>query len=384
MKSHELTVTTEVMATMPSGDPLTTRFLTVRGSRPGRKVYIQANNHGGEVAGNLAIVSLLEIIRDVEVSGEIVLAPHVNPVSLAQTIRGSRQGVYDDVTGQNFNRLFRLLTSKSDPWGIDLDRFVHEHREAEWPAVREAFKRELRAALGRFREHSEKHGASWKDRYAFALQSHSCDADIFLDLHTGDVAPRYLYAFKSETGSARYLNSPHTLVMDDDKFGGAADEAHLVPWSSLRNAFAAAGREVKLDVESYTVELGNLETADPEAAWRDAQNLANYLRHQGVLAGEPALAAMERHACHIDDYIVYASPAAGLAVWRKKAGDQVRSGDTVAEIHSMSAIESFQSLGRVITPVLAQEDGILVTRHRGATVVPRIDLFKLMTNVYAL
>lgn len=373
------------VATLPSGDRLTISILTVRGG-PGKKVFIQANNHGGEIAGNLAILELLRILHDSDLNGTIVMVPHVNPVSLAQVGAGSGQGVFHDATGVNFNRNFKLGVRSSrmqtgEAWGVDLEAFVREHLESPWDAIQTSFRVALRGAFERFQASKGDRGITWRDSFAIALQSHSFDADLFLDLHTGDEAPRYLYAFRSELKSARYLNSPHTLAMEDDKFGGAADEAHWVPWAQLRDAFREQGREVPVGVESYTVELGCLETVDFDDARSDAANLANYLRYHGVISGTAGEKAMRRVSCHMDDYLLHCSPASGLAVWKKRPGDDVVAGETIAEVWRVRDVESFEGLDDVMTPVRASKDGTLVTRHKSPVVFEGAELFKLMTNV---
>lgn len=376
-----LTSETIEISSLPSGDSMTTQVIRVIGA-PGKKVYAQANNHGGELAGNLAILELLRLLKDEEVHGELVLVPHVNPISLAQVAGGTRQGVYHDVTGLNFNRQFRLLAGGEDSWCVDLPSFAQDHMKSSPDEIVDDFRKALRDALNLFRDQASAYGLSWRDRFAFELQSRSFDADFFLDLHTGDVAPRYLYAFRGELSSARYLNSPHTLIMEDDKFGGSADEAHYVPWTMLKKEFERLGRSISLPVESYTVELGMIDTIDLQDARRDGENIANYLRYHGVLSGTASLSPIARHACSISDYRLYTAPASGLALFRKEPGEQVRSGEIVAEIYSMRAITSFDSLQGVTTPVVAKSDGVLVTCRRRPVVTAGSDLFKLMTNVH--
>ncbi|HEY5609678.1 MAG TPA: succinylglutamate desuccinylase/aspartoacylase family protein, partial [Thermoanaerobaculia bacterium] len=198
------------------------------------------------------------------------------------------------------------------------------------------------------------------------------------------IAPRYLYAFQAELNNAIYLNSPHTLVMEDQRFGGAADEAHFVPWALLRDELARAGRKTDVEVESYTVELGDLERLDAVEARRDAENLANYLRHHGVLSGAPEVPKMTRRACRISDYVVFNATRSGLTLFRKQPGETIRAGEVVAEIVSMRSIDSFDAIERAATPVVASVDGVLVTRHRSPVVMEGTELFKLMTNVWEL
>ena len=94
---------------LPSGHRLTAPVLRLRG-KGDKKCYIQANNHGGEIAGNGAIFSLLTKITSYDIYGTIIIVPHCNPVSLNTQIDDAQIGVYDAATGKNWNRLFQL------PW----------------------------------------------------------------------------------------------------------------------------------------------------------------------------------------------------------------------------------------------------------------------------
>jgi len=44
-------------------------------------VYIQANMHGAEVQGNAVIFQLLELLKNIDINGDITLVPYANPVA---------------------------------------------------------------------------------------------------------------------------------------------------------------------------------------------------------------------------------------------------------------------------------------------------------------
>ena len=43
-------------------------------------IYIQANMHGAEVQGNAVIFQLLELLKNIELKGDVTLVPYANPV----------------------------------------------------------------------------------------------------------------------------------------------------------------------------------------------------------------------------------------------------------------------------------------------------------------
>ncbi len=248
---------------LPSGHRLTAPVLRLQGDGS-QKCYIQANNHGGEIAGNGAIFSLLQKMSSYDIYGTITIVPNCNPVSLNTQIDDSQIGVYDASTGQNWNRLFQLpVAPTSLDWRMELGSFAGKHRESSWEDIKTSFRTEIRLSLDRLEKASSIRGMDYRTHFALQLQRLSYDADYVLDLHTGDIAPRYLYAPSYTLPSAVYFHIPHVLSMPN-RFGGAFDEVNFCPWWMLIEELQAAGRtDIQLDVESYTVELGSLETIDP-------------------------------------------------------------------------------------------------------------------------
>jgi uncharacterized protein len=365
---------------LPSGHRLTATVLRLQGEGP-RKCYIQANNHGGEIAGNGAIFSFLKKIASYDIYGTIVIVPHCNPVSLNAQIDDSQIGVYDASTGQNWNRLFQLPVGRpSNDWRIDLASFVASHREASWDEVKATFRMEIGHAFDRLEKESSMRGLDYRLHFALQLQRLSYDADFILDLHTGDIAPRYLYAPVYALTSAIFFDIPHVLAMPNH-FGGAFDEVNFCPWWMLIEELRAAGRrDLQLDVESYTVELGSLETIDPIEMDRDADRILNYLKHKKLISGEPVLPKEEIYYCNTEDYLCYCAPASGLAVISNPPGSFLKKGQQVGHILTMRNFKSMEDPDQAITPILVNEDGILITRRRSPIVFEGQELFKTMTN----
>ncbi|MFN7973744.1 MAG: succinylglutamate desuccinylase/aspartoacylase family protein [Acidobacteriota bacterium] len=370
---------------LPSGTELFSPHWIVRGDRPGKKVYVQSGNHGGELAGHGALWALLALLGGEDVAGEIHLLPQVNPMSFNAKIGDWQAGVFDLNTGSNWNRVFKLLARRAgepDDGRVDVDAFARRHRDRAWPEVRAAFQRELSDAVAALSERLGERGLDARDAFALTLQGISCDADIVLDLHTGDVAPRYLYAPPWRPEAMRALDIPHVLLLDD-RFAGAMDEATICPWLMLARAFADLGRAVVPDVEGYTVELGSIETVARDDMRRDALGIANFLRAHGVLGGARRDGTLRRRLCAIGNYLGYVAPESGLAVFEKGPGDDVRAGEVVARILCAERVRGFATEEAEV-PIVAARDGVLITRHASPVVYRGLVLFKTMTDVEEL
>jgi predicted deacylase len=104
-----------------------------------------------------------------------------------------------------------------------------------------------------------------------------------------------------------------------------------------------------------TVELRSNNDVDARQVEDDAASLERFLRHEGVIAGEPRsaprllceptlLAAMQQ----------LRAPSEGVVVYHTRLGDTVRSGEVVASVVDPSG-ESVE--------LWAETDGVLFARH---------------------
>lgn len=371
------------LRTLPSGHVLTAPVFTLRGDGP-RKCYIQANNHGGEIAGNGALFALLSKLKSYDIYGTIIVVPHCNPVSLNAQIDHEQQGVYDAATGQNWNRLFKVPADrKGTDWRVNINEFARLRSRDPWKDIKREFRREMGLALERWRKDASRHGLESNTHVALQLQSLSYDADIVLDLHTGDIAPRYLYVPEYAIKSAPYFHIPHVLLMKNE-FSGAFDEVNFSPWMTLIEELRSLGRnDIELDVESYTVELGSLERIDPVEMEQDAGRILNYLKHKGMISGEATLPPHSVHACTMEHYVSYAAPASGLMVVAHPAGTMLKAGEEVGYILSMRHFE-MDNPDKAKTPIRVVEDSILITRRMSPVVFEGQVIFKVMTRYETL
>lgn len=371
------------LRTLPSGHALSAPVFHLLGEGQ-KKCYIQANTHGGEIAGNGAIYSLLEQLKSYDIYGTITIVPHCNPVSLNNQIDHEQHGVYDAVTGQNWNRIFKLpVDAEGKEWRVNVNEFARLHSRDSWKDIKREYRREIGLALERLRKTASHHGLEYTVHAALQLQSLSYDADFVLDLHTGDVAPRYLYVPEYAMKSAPYFGIPHNLIMKND-FGGSFDEVNFSPWMTLVEQLEMMGRtDIELDVEAYTVELGSLERIHPSEMEQDAGRILNYLKHKGMVSGEAIAPKEKLYACTMEHYISYVSPASGLLVVDQEPGTHLKAGQEIGYILSMRDY-SPDHPENAKTPLRLQEDGILLTRRMSPVVFQGQVIFKMMTNYHAL
>lgn len=371
------------LRTLPSGHTLTAPVFTLRGEGQ-KKCYIQANNHGGEIAGNGAIFALLKKLKSYDIYGTIIIVPHCNPVSLNNQIDHEQHGVYDAATGQNWNRLFKLPADrKGAEWRVNINEFARLRSRDPWKDIKREFRREMGLALDRWRKDASRHGLEYNAHVALALQSLSYDADLVLDLHTGDIAPRYLYAPEYTRASAPYFHIPHVLFMKND-FSGAFDEVNFSPWMTLVEELTVLGRnDIALDVEAFTVELGSLERIDPHEMEQDSDRILNYLRHKGVVSGESVRPQHSIYFSTMEHYISYAAPASGLLVIAHPPGTRLKAGDEIGYILTMRNFD-VDSPDKATTPIRVLDDCILITRRMSPVVFQGQIIFKVMANYETL
>lgn len=372
--------------TTATGHVLTAPAFHCHGRNPRPLAYVQANVHGGELQGNAAILALMDLLEKDPPRGSLVLVPRVNPVGATQQIGDYVSGVYDFLTGGNFNRGYLYLTgpsrSSSAACYIDVDSFAAAHRDATLSEIREAFREALKAALKAAREEAVAWGLDARLEFALAIQEMAVDADVVMDLHTGDRAPRYLYAPEGLRAPVRAFGIPFVLEVPP-RFGGALDEAAFVPWQDLADAFRRAGRnDVPRLVDGFTVELGSMNSFSWSAGQEDARRIASALRHYGILDGEPDAPSVRQVACSVLDYKSIQSPAGGLFEPLVTPGSPVRAGDLIARITDPSRLRRMPPRAHdAFVEVRAPSDGIALLFHAFSSIPKGVRLASLMTNL---
>ena len=377
-----------VLRTNATGQRLTAPVFHCHGRNERPLAYVQANVHGAELQGNAAILALFDLLEKEPPRGSLVLVPRVNPIGANQQLGDYVAGVYDLLSGANFNRGYVYLTGPSRATAapyVDVDAFAAVHRDATLSEIKDGFREALKAALAAIRDSAAAWGLDNRLEFALAIQDLAIEADVVLDLHTGDRTPRYLYAPEGATAATRAFGIPFVLEIPH-RFAGALDEATFVPWNDLAEAFRRLGRpDVRRFADGFTVELGSMNTFSLAQGVEDAKRIASALRYYGVLDGDPDDPAYRIVACRVADYQSIASPAGGLVDPVVSPGTPVRQGDLLCRIVDPSRCTALPPrTADAVVEVRAPEDGVVLLLHAFSSVPKGVRLVSMMTKTKTL
>jgi predicted deacylase len=333
----------------------------------GPKVFIQASLHAEELPGMLTAYHLRPLLEAADaqgqIRGEVVLVPMANPIGAAQRLQHKPMGRFEFNTGENFNRhypdFFARITAEVLPTlGSDAQGNVALVRQA------------MRRYLEQWQPDTEL--ASLR-RQLLLL---SYDADYVLDLHCDCEAVLHFYCEEScwpqLAPLAHYLLS-RAILLAKNSGSSPFDESLSGVWWRLSKALVASGSTAPLPQAclSTTIELRGEAQVEHGLAAQDAQAIANYLRHIGVLHDAPA-AALPSALCDATPLAgsetLYA-PVPGLVVFAAEPGQQLRVGDLVAEVIDPVAYTAQR--------VCAGVDGVLYARIRDRYVTTGCELAKI-------
>ena len=376
-----------VLRTNATGQAMTAPVFWCHGRNPRPLAYIQANVHGAELQGNAAILALFDLLEKEPPRGSLILAPRVNPVAANQQVGDYVSGVFDLASGLNFNRGYINLTGPSrgsSACYVDVDAFAAVHRDATLAEIRDGFREALKAALAAVRDSVGPWGMEARLEFALAIQELAIEADVVLDLHTGDRAPRYVYAPEGAIAATRAFGIPFVLEVPP-RFAGALDEASFVPWNDLSDAFRRLDRtDVRRFVDGFTVELGSMNAFSMAQGIEDAKRLASVLRYYGVLDGEPDEPVYRIVACGVGDYKSIYAPASGLVDATLPPGTPVRKGDLLARMIDPSRCSIPPRSQDAVVEVRAPDDGVVLLFHAFSAIPKGARLLSMMTNTRAL
>jgi hypothetical protein len=318
-----------------------------RGARP--KAYFQAALHADEIPGMLVLHHLSERLeataRAGMIHGEVVLVPFANPIGLAQRISGELLGRFDLAGGEaNFNRGFPTLV---DPVADRVAARLTGDAAANVAMIREAMHQVLDALPPPVSE---------LEQLRLHLLREAVDADIALDLHCDTEAVVHLYLgtplWPDAADLAALVGSEATLLAEDSG-GSPFDEAVGGPWWSLARRFPE--RPIPPACLSGTLELRGVADVDDAVAAADADALFRLLQRRGVVGGDPGpLPPLRRDATPLTGVDPVKADAAGVLVFAKGPGDEVRAGEIIAEI-------VLPARGR--SALRARADGVLFARR---------------------
>ncbi len=362
---------------MASGAALTVPVYRFKGQGSASSVYIQANMHGAEVQGNAVIFQLLELLRNLDINGDITLVPYANPVGCNHKNGEYTLGRFDPITGVNWNRMYHFDESIIKP-------FVQQCIGKDDATIERDFKLLMIEMIEQKLNHNI-YGLTTGQRIAYQLQRLAHQADLVLDLHTGPISSKHLYCPEYAKESAKYFDIPHTLLIPN-VFDGALDEATFCPWWKLQQAFAELGIKFsitseRVNKESFTVELGSQEQIDLDVALEDAKSILSYLQHKGVIeSSEFVPQAMTRYACYLKDYKAFYSPMGGMVDYLAEFGQPLAAGQPLARILRMDNYGDgdplhYLSLDKEVIPIL---------HFASASVNQGTELYKVFTDFFTL
>ena len=169
-----------------------------------------------------------------------------------------------------------------------------------------------------------------------ALITTSCDADVVVDVHADTEAIVHLYTEtpywpQAET-LARCLGSEVNLLARGSGVACSFDEACSQPWWRLADTLPP-DHPLPLACLAVTLELRGQTDVDEKLAQEDAARLLAFLRHRGVLRGEPPpLPPLPFPPTPLAGSETVRADRAGLVTFLRPLGDWVDAGEPVCEL----------------------------------------------------
>ncbi|YAF96647.1 MAG: succinylglutamate desuccinylase/aspartoacylase family protein [Nodularia sp. CChRGM 3473] len=268
---------------MASGNRLFLQVYKFIGAHSGKKVYIQSNLHGAEIVGNAVIHQLIEFLlslNDTDLIGEIWLVPVCNPMGTNERSHSFSPGRFCVYEAKDWNRIFWDYEKEAD----DLVAFTKSQLQINQEVVRQNYLTIIQQELTKILEKiNSPSSVPYTERFRYQLQSLSLDANYLIDLHSStNQGLNYLYYFPHQEVSAKYFLFDFGILLD--KYDGDAfDEAFIKPWLALEACFKSLGREIKFDVEAWTLELGAGMQMNADSVTKGVQGVKNYLAQKGIL-----------------------------------------------------------------------------------------------------
>lgn len=307
-------ITTLPLLQLASGDRLSLQVYKFMGANPGKKVYVQSNLHGSEIAGNAVIHATIEWLMHLDatqLTGEIWLVPVCNPLGVNLRSHYFAAGRFNPYDGRDWNRIFWDYEKTE----VDVMAFARLHLNDEVETIQQHYRQGMRSSFAQLVEALQApSSAPLFEQYRLHLQALCLDADYVIDLHTSaGQGLDYLFYFQRREQGARSFLLPVGLLLDRYD-GDAFDEAFIKPWLALENCFTQLGREIQFDIEAYTLELGSAMQLNPTSVDNGSRGLKNYLIQKGLVADATfsSLAAANTQLLPRDRVKKYYAPVGGM------------------------------------------------------------------------
>jgi hypothetical protein len=343
------------LLTLASGDTLGLQIYKFKGKQKGKKTYIQANLHGAEIVGNAVIARLIEFLSSLDencLRGEIWLVPVCNPLATNQRGHFFSTGRFNSYDGQNWNRIFWDYEKECE----DLEEFARSQLNNEPEIIRKNYLAKIQTAWQKQLEKIDSPSSvSVSKHYRAKLQSLCLDANYVIDIHSSsNQAIEFLFAFKERQEIARYFLLDYAILMNEYD-GDAFDEAFLKPWLALEKQLAVLGKEIKFDVESWTLELGSGMQMNPNSVDKGFEGIKNYLVYQKMLDIDTKVISKKIAIVTKDKINSYHAPTGGMIENRLPLNTEVKAGMTIYQL----LIFNKQKLIPKTIDIQAETDGIV-------------------------
>lgn len=339
---------------LSSGDMLSLQVYKFIGDTPGKKVYIQSNLHGAEIVGNAVIQQLIEYFSSLDqsdITGEIWLVPVCNPLGTNQRNHIFSTGRFNSYDGKNWNRIFWDYEKHCE----NLTDFAKSQINNELETIQSNYRGKIQTAWSEeIAKLQQPQSGTVSRQYRAKLQSLCLDADYVIDIHSSsNQALDFLFCFATREESAPYFLIEYGILMT--KYDGDAfDEAFLKPWLALEREFKKLGKEIKFDLESWTLELGSGMKMNPDSVHKGVAGIKNYLTYKKVLKKSllenKQINLVARNA--IKSY--YASHG-GMIQNRLSLKTSVKKGDRIYQILSFNKKKQLPE----IINIYAETDGLV-------------------------
>ncbi|MEK6624853.1 MAG: succinylglutamate desuccinylase/aspartoacylase family protein, partial [Bdellovibrionota bacterium] len=326
---------------LPSGDKLFISSFKLESGHAGPHVHIQASVHGAELQGNAVIFHLMQYFIHHPFKGSVTFIPLANPAATNTKIGAYTYGRFNPVTGHNWNRCYEdvMFLTQEQIVGL-LKAWCESHRNTAWEQIKREYKSFILQSLVHLEAHLGRRGENENKKLFLLLQMMAAPADIVLDLHTGPASTRYIYSALYQKKSVVDFHFPFVLNIPNE-FAQAMDEASFMPWVHLQREFKAQGRDIPLEFQAYTLELGSEERLHFDEGKRDAEHILHYLARQGMIEKGQESASFERPLQRhllLKDYRTLYAPSGGLVHYHKAPGEFVKKGEILASFLNFKRI----------------------------------------------
>ena len=331
------TISTIDLLQLASGDRLSLQVYRFIGTNPGNKVYLQANLHGCEIVGNQVIHQLIEFLRTLDprqIKGEIWLVPVCNPLATNQRSHFFSTGRFNSYDGKDWNRIFWDYEKEAE----NLERLAQSYLKLDPKKIAIKYLQEIQQALVKKKEQLQtQKSAPYNKHYRYQLQSLCLDANYVIDIHSSsNQGIDYIYCFKTREDSAKYFLLDRGILMTQYD-GDAFDEAFMKPWLALERKLERLGRKIKLDRESWTLELGSGMDINAKSVEKGVKGIKNYLVAKGIINLENYnLTTTEIKLVTKNNIAQYYAPIGGMIRNRVSLNTQVKAGELIYQILSFN------------------------------------------------